>query len=291
MGGTFANPRLGLAIAAGSGSAITGTVAFLNANSISFGASASASSTVITASTSGTTGGIQSISAGTTNITSGTAVLSNSNGVSFGASGQTITAGEVAAKFWQNTIGWAMTATLPAQSSTLNCLINRVSFQIPISATRAELMANLTASSAFAGSYTLSLGIYTMSHSTASLASSGTIQITWTSGTGNSTVVSQYGGQSTNRARSIPLGTWNVAAGEYLLVVLGSLTGSAANWTFLGQSPPMSVRLPGGGVTLPFFESVGVYSAATAALPASIQISDQIQAVTSFVPMIKLIGS
>lgn len=274
MGQGFPNQRNGIAISAGTGLAQSGTVVFSNSNNISFGAQLSASSIVVTASVIA----IGSISAGTTRITSGEVVLSNSNGISFGANGQTITAALPYLSYWDNHFNIQLTGA-PLSSSIPNLVIQLARFGLPIAATRMDLIANLTVNGSTAGSYTISIGIYTMSGSTASRASSSSVAVTWNSGT-NSTAASIYGGQSGNRWRSVPTGTWNISEGNYLLGVICSVSGVAgttAGFSFGGQAPVgNTLLLPGGGNFSAYFAD-GVFSTGTGALPASIHLSDILQ--------------
>jgi len=275
----FANPRLGLALAAGTGSTAFPTVALSNSPTVTFGAQFSASSIIITATApvAGISTAIQSISAGTTQITTGQAVLSNSAGVLWGANGRTITAGVPQVSVWQNHPAASSNVKLPMQSNISNVFLNRVSLFNPIAATRAILTAFL-GNASNGGAYTLQLGIYTLNHSTASLASTASITVAW-NGTGtNTTDVAAWSGQSDTRARSIPLGTWNMSAGEYLLAILGSFTavGASQTWSFNGTAPNaiITLGLGSGPSTQPYFPPRATYSAATSTLPNSIQVAD-----------------
>lgn len=253
MSSGFANPRLGIAISAGSGFVSTGTVTFANSNGVTFGAQASASSIVVTASVSAGAAitAIQSISAGTTRITSGEVVLSNSNGINFGVNGQTITAGLPKVSFWSNGAFPATSQSWATASATSNLHLQRVTMGMPIDATRADFLAS--------GGSSWSIGIYTMSGSTASLASSGSAIAT----------------QNSYFWKSIPLGTWAITPGDYLVgmivssgstVQVGGIDlGNFASSNFLG--------VPGGGQYTSYFAE-GLYSVGVSGLPASIHVSD-----------------
>lgn len=278
MGQGFPNQRNGIAMSAGTGIAQSGTVVFSNSNNVTFGAQISASSFVITA----TAAVLGSISAGTTQITSGQVVLSNSNGISFGANGQTITAQLPSISYWDNRFQeGAQSAVL--SSSAPNLSLQIASFALPIAATRADMFARLTVVGSTAGSYTISMGIYTMSGSTASRASSSSVAVTWNSGTSNA--VSLYGGQSDIRYRSVPLGTWNISPGNYMIGVIYSIsgvagtTGSMSVYGAIGANLN-TIAVPGGGAQSAYFAD-GLYTTGTAALPASIHLSDIAQTFTA----------
>jgi hypothetical protein len=279
--------RIGVNVSAGTLLGQSGTGVFSNSNSVTFGMQSSwltSVYSVITASQSGATAAIQSISAGTTQVTSGQVVFSNSGGFSFGANGQTVTAQLSLLKYWENQVAgayWGL--TVPWSSSNPNLSLQRISFGYPMSATRVDLLIalvtfNTTATSLTSpsGSYTISLGVYTLSRSTASLASSGTIAISWASGTATS-AVSIFGGQSGSRFRSVPLGTWSITPGEYLLGFMASLSAPAGvtfgfkvsgsqcaqTWS-LSQAPDQGAQYFGNGY----------YSTGTPSLPSSVRLTD-----------------
>lgn len=288
MGAGFANARLGIAIAAGTGSAITGTVAMSNANSVTWGASASASSIVITASASWVpvTAGIQSISAGTTQATTGQVVFSNSNGILFGGGGSLVDVSVPNAILRQGRHS-SFNASLPIASTTLNCVLSRMSMLNGLTATRAVFGIYMTASNT-TGSYSISMGVYTLSRSTASLVSSASFSVSWSSG-GASTNLAGYVGQSGLRYVPIILSSWALPASEYLFAFIGSLSASNGSWTWMGLSRPIS--LPGGATPPPYFEVGAMYSAGTGALPTSIRIADQVQSVLAAPPAVSLLGT
>jgi hypothetical protein len=271
--GAFFDPyRQGINISAGTILAQTGSVVLSNSNGFSFGMTFSASSYIITASVGGISAAIQSISAGTTQVTSGQVVLSNSNGFVFGVNGQTITAGFQSGHYWDNKL--PQNAFRASHSSTTaNLSLQRISFGQPIAATEADIIMDMAVPGSTAGSYTLSIGLYSFSRSTLSTISTTSIGVTWNSGT-NSTVVSIYGGQSGTRWRSIALGTWNISPGEYMLGFMASLSivaGSTGTLNLYGSQSLDSQGLVDGSI--PYFAQ-GYYSTGTPSLPASIQLAD-----------------
>lgn len=236
---------------------------------------------------------ISTLSAGSVVATSGQISFADGNGLAFQASGQAIAMALPSVAFWHNSGFAVVDATLPIASSAPNCLLNRVSFGQPITATRAELYAKVTggtasATSGASGGYTLSLGLYALSQSTAQLVSSASAAVSWSAG-GASTDPTGYVGQSGLRARSLDLDTWNIDVGEYVLAAIGSYSGNGAGWSFVGSGITKILEPAGQG--MPYFEPAAVYSAATGALPATIHIADQAQSASCIVPTVALMGA
>ena len=92
-GATIGISAQAVAAAAGTQTAISGTVNFVNSNGVTFGMSGS---NQITASVAGGGGGV-AIGASTQTATSGTVIFSNSNGITFGLNNGTLTASAAAA--------------------------------------------------------------------------------------------------------------------------------------------------------------------------------------------------
>jgi hypothetical protein len=83
-----------------------------------------------------------------------------------------------------------------------------------LSATQIVFLADFEGATNSSGGVCISHAVYTMSASTASLASSGSRYISWTSGS-LTTTASQYGGASGTRYRTIPL-NYSLTPGDYL---------------------------------------------------------------------------
>lgn len=149
-----------------------------------------------------------------------------------------------------------------------------VQMPVNIDATRVMILAHLTAASNSTGSVLMSFGVYTLSGSTASLASSTVRQFSWSTGTTNSTATSVYGGQSGTRYRSFDLGgTFVFTPGNYLFGFWGR-SSNAGTWTFYGMDQTVSIA---GGADvaetqqfLPGFST----SSFTTAMPSSINVTD-----------------
>jgi hypothetical protein len=199
------------ALAAGSQTATSGTVVFSNSNGVSFGMSGSSQ---ITASYSQSTAP-GALAAGTQTATSGTVVFSNSNGVSFGLSGSTRLTASVApvVQSYLENLRAADLINIIYTTAMNSLVVQRLA--VPWANIQAtQLDCNLYISNSNNAGATLSFrwGIYTMSGSTASLASSGS-----RSGAYNSTLAgSSYTDASFWRVWSTPV-NWNVTPGEYLV--------------------------------------------------------------------------
>jgi hypothetical protein len=280
---------LGVGLSIGTALAQSGTVAFSNSNSVSFGVATYASGMIMTLS-AGVTGGlaaaIQSLSAGTTQVTSGQAVLSNSNGISFGANGQTITGDLQRVSRWYNgafDFQFALQTTIASRGAELR--FERVTFGRPVTFTAGYVAGDFEGSQA-AGSYTLAFGLYSMNGSTATLLTASSLQRTWNSSTNASS--SCWGGITGSLRRSASL-SFAVTPGDYLLGVMWSGT-DAGNSIF---------RLLGRDFTsisnsVPYF-CYGYYSTTSpAGLPASVQLSEIVQSGANAVqglPLVELAGT
>lgn len=246
-------------IAAGSQTATSGTVLFSNSNGISFGMS---NSSVVTASFDG----IRSISAGTTFAVGPQIVFSNSNGVSFGVNGSTVTASIDTSPAQRVTLfsQWAEFGTnMDVRHGSLS--IQKVSFPMHLAVTEAVVALMLSGNSGSSGALTINLAVYTLSQSTASLASSGSRQISWTSGSATS-ASSLYGGVSGTRYRTIGINV-SLTPGDYLLAYNMS-TSNDGSWRVFGRQGLNLVGVYDGIETSYFLD--GVSASSVTAFPASI---------------------
>ena len=148
-----------------------------------------------------------------------------------------------------------------------------MSVPLQIVATELDLLGALTVAGSTAGSLTLSAAIYTFAGSTASSVSSGSAAYTWNSGT-NTNAASIYGGQSGTRWRTMSINTWNLTPGEYLIALMGSINGPAGTTgtlSLFGMTGSVAGAIGGGNFSQYFAD--GIFSAGTAAFPASIHLS------------------
>lgn len=220
-------------IAAGTQTASSGTVAFANSNGMTFGMSNSnqitgSFSTLSFSNSNGVSFGIAgstltasvqsqstapgAIAAGTQTATSGTVLFSNSNGITFGMSGNSrvtanyasylsaygINTNELAFQLNQNAVEYIIPAAIPAYMSV----------------TQEIMLVNLAVNSGSTGAETVSLGVYTVSGSIASLASSTSRVMSWTSGNNTANTGEAFGASGT-RWRTIG-GNFSMTPGFYM---------------------------------------------------------------------------
>lgn len=258
----------GVALSAGTLRADSGTVVFSNSNNVSFGMS-SRDGSDWSLGMSATPAAIQSISAGTTIASTGEVVF-GADAISFGVNGQTITGGFTKVHYWDNRAPLQIDVN-GAQPALGRPIVQVVSFPHPIDATRADILVSVGGASSTVASFTLSLGLYTMQGSTASLLTSTSAGFSWTSGSATS-VSSEWGGNSGINWHSFPLGTISISQGEYLIGSIVQSGGNNASPTLAGAGSIMFTPVPGENDT-PFW-TIGFYSTTSGALPSSIQLSE-----------------
>jgi hypothetical protein len=165
---------------------------------------------------------------------------------------------------------------MPAGSfGSSNAGLSLLPVQIPVNvdATRIVLLGHLTGASNSSGSLSISIGVYTLSGSTASLASSTSRLIAWTSGTTNTTAGGAFGGQSGTRYRSLDLGgTWLFTPGNYLMA-FWARTSNAGSWTWYGVDQSVSIA---GEVDTAMTQQFlpGFSTSSVTAMPSSINVTD-----------------
>ena len=269
----FQNPRLGVNFGVGTGAVsmgISATVLLSNGGGVVWGMQTSGASLVVTAS-AGITAAIQSISAGTTQITSGQAIFSNSGGVSFGISGQTLTAQLPPISYWDNR-RWDAQALV--QISFDFPYFQRVSLGLPINVTRIDFQAGLAGFGSFEscpvswviqpGEYLvginstsgttgqLMVGIYSFSHSTASLLSTGSRAVGGVGGLLGQAAPDVFGGISAVGGGDFTAYWGNGAySGGFLSVFPQSLNISDINQTINDPNNP--------GMPIPYMQFAGTF--------------------------------
>jgi hypothetical protein len=164
----------------------------------------------------------------------------------------------------------------------------------PLLATRADQVMAVSNSASAAASITMRLGLYTMSGSTASQASSSSR--TWAY---NSTIAQgSYTQVSGSRFRSMSLANWNMTHGPYMMAVQFSVSTSLTSGTHqpLGgrdisinaDEYPLSL-----GARANYWQG-GFFSVTSAALPASFHLTDVVQSGSNdvlFVPFVTFAGT
>jgi hypothetical protein len=255
--GSVATSLTNINISAGTTSNNLSAVTFSNSNGVSFGLNGS----TITASVAAAAASIN-ISAGTTSQNLTAVTFSNSNGISFGLNGSTITAQNGGISSWSN--GVPATAMTGGQ--------NTLFFQpllIPycITVTNLLWLASVhNASTNSSGGLSVSAALYTLNGGTAlSLASSGSTNLTWTSGAAlSSNTGINYQQMSVN--------SWAITPGAYLFAWWIS-TQNSATMSYYG--PPQQPAISSGQVAAMSNLMLNGYSQATTnGLPTSFGLSN-----------------
>ena len=231
------------------------TVTISGANAAAFGAGVS-------------TGGNTS---GTSGTVTGTLVLAGVNGItlsqSTGTGGATITisGNDTNLRILSHNAEWISNWTV------LNQTLSLVRITVPrlVVGTRMEFVIDLTGNSNSSGAFTISAGFYTMSGSTASLATSGSRQISWSSGSATS-VSTIYGGNSGTRFRTLAINA-TLTPGDYL-VGLNFQTSNNGTWRIFGRQGMSIVGALDTNETNIFLDGTSVSS--TGAFPVSINVTD-----------------
>lgn len=199
----------------------SGTVVVSASNNLSFGLS---QSTQLTANASV----LRAVSA---NVSATGTVSFGTGDVNFGINGQTVTAVPYRVSYYQQSRGSGsrVDANLTTNDSR-NHSFQRFSITNPLEATRLDVLMGLTgvatevqpgAVAAPGGTYTAVAALYTINGSTIGTVSTGSQTVSWASqitDVGN-TAASEWAGQSGFKWRSIPLGTWSLTPGEYMLML------------------------------------------------------------------------
>lgn len=254
---TVASSQGSINVSAGIVSENLSAVTFSNSNGVSFGLNAS----TITASVATSLTNVN-VSAGTTSNNLSAVTFSNSNGISFGLNGSVITAG--AANSVTCFSQWAEFQT-NNQIANSRLTVEKLSIPMNLAATQLICMLDIEGFTNSSGALTISHAVYTMSAGTASIASSATRQISWSSGSATS-ASSQYGGVSGTRYRTVSV-SYNFTPGDYLcgwLFALSNITSVVA----FGRFGVNIVGTFDGVETARFLD--GSIGGVTAAFPASI---------------------
>lgn len=209
------------------------------------------------------------IAAGSQTATSGTVVLSNSGNVTFGMSNSSVVTATVENR--QSHFVWPPG---PAQTnftiSNATFSLQKITIAAHLTATRLQLLMDLTANTNSTGALTISVGFYTLSGSTASLATSGSRNLTWTSGSATS-ASSVVGGVSGTRYRTLGINL-TVTPGDYLVGVHLRTTNNGT-WRIFGVQAASIVGAVDANETNYFLDGTSV-SSFTTAMPASINVTD-----------------
>ena len=195
-------------VSAGTTSNNLSAITFSNSNNVSFGLNGS---TMTASATVASTQASINLSAGTTSNLASAFTFSNSNGVSFGLNASTITA-----SFAAPVIAFSQDADFATNFQITQAAVSfqKLSMPMDLSATQLIFLADFEGATNSSGGVCISHAVYTMNASTASLASSGSRYISWTSGA-QTTTQSVYGGASGTRYRTIAV-NYSLSHGDYL---------------------------------------------------------------------------
>jgi hypothetical protein len=232
-------------------------VSFSNGSGVTFGLNAG----TITASINALTA--INVSAGTTSNNLTAFTLSNSNGLSFGINASTITAKYGGFSSWSN--GDPATALTGGQNTLF---FQPIIVPYAMTVSMIEFLASISNVTNSSGGFSLSAALYTLnggSAGTFSLASSGSSNITWTSGAALSS-------NTGINYQSMSVNSWSITPGPYLFAWWLS-TQAAATVSYYG--PPAQPVIASNRQSAMSALAVNGYSQATTnALPTSFGITN-----------------
>jgi len=198
---TVASTQASINLSAGTTSNLASAFTFSNSNGISFGLNAS----TVTASVATSLTNIN-VSAGTTSNNLSALVFSNSNGFSFGLNGSTVTMQNGGISSWSN--GYFATAQTMGQGTLF---FQPIIVPYAITVTNLLWLASVSSqASNSSGGLSVSAALYTLSGGTKiTLVSSGSTNLTWTSGAALSS-------NTGINYQQMSLNSWALTPGPYL---------------------------------------------------------------------------
>jgi trimeric autotransporter adhesin len=253
---TVASTQASVNFSAGTTSNNLSAITFSNSNGVSFGLNGSTMTASIATSLTNI-----NVSAGTTSNNLSAITFSNSNGISFGLNGSTITAALGGIKSWSN--GFPATALSGGQGTLF---FEPIIVPYNITVTNLLWLASVTNhASNSSGGLSVSAALYTLNVSTLSLASSGSSNITWTSGAALSS-------NTGINYQQMTVNSWALTPGPYLFGWWVSTQNSASVSVYgVPQQPAISSGQVAAMSTLML---PGYSQATTNALPTSFGISN-----------------
>jgi hypothetical protein len=178
--------------------------------------------------------------------------------------------------YWENPLAGPATSWAGTSNSIS---VQRIYIADSISATRADVLLNISGSSSGALSLRANIGLYTASGSTLNSASTTSMGLSF-----NSTSAISYTAVSGPRSWSIPLGTWAVTPGEYFLAVNFGWSTASSNTDFIRMyGAGAAAGAASGGATGAFanatdyFRTGAINANAQSTLPATMQLSGMTQ--------------
>jgi hypothetical protein len=255
--GSVATSLTNINVSAGTTSNNLSAVTFSNGSNVSFGLNGS----VVTASVATSLTNIN-VSAGTTSNNLSAVTFSNSNGLSFGLNGSVVTAQNGGISSWSN--GQFATAQSGGQGTLF---FQPAIFPYAITVTNVMWLASVSsAASNSSGGLSVSAALYTLSGGTKiTLVSSGSTNLTWTSGAALSS-------NTGINFQQMSVNSWVVTPGVYLFAFWIS-TQNSNSMSFYGevQQPVIS---SGQVAAMSNLMLKGYSQATTNALPASFGITN-----------------
>jgi len=258
------------------------SIVFSNSNNISFGINGN---TVTASASFAGTGtqvalGVSNIgnTSGNTGTTVGTYVLAAGDGITLS---QSTAAGSLA------TLSIMLSAPLISYTENYRMadllngdfLIGSIFLQhyvipnVRLNATQMDMMVNISNSANAGATLSYRVGVYTLSGSTASLASSASRVISYNSTLGGS---SSYTNVSNWRMHSIALGTWSFTPGDYLLAFWVSTSSALTNGSYSfrnGRNLTNLAEPHSTGNYSKYWNAMGAFISTSSNLPASIHLS------------------
>jgi hypothetical protein len=260
---------------AGTTSGNLGAIVFSNSNNVSFGINGSTITATATFAQSAQTEGMYAVgnTAGQSSSSSfdaRTQSVSGAGVVSVGYSNNALLISAPAfavSRLQVPEFAWMTNFSISNMSQSFQAFNPKANMTI----TQANLLMGLSGNTNSTGALTISMGIYTWLHSTLSLASSNSRQITWTSGsqTNSSSV---YGGISGTMYRTISLANWAITPGDYM-IGLWFRTTNNGNWVAFGQEGPSIVNAQDVNETQVYLNGYTISSYSTGMI-ASVNVTD-----------------
>jgi hypothetical protein len=259
MTASIATSLTNINVSAGTTSNNLSAITFSNSNGVSFGLNGS----TITASAAASI----NVSAGTTSNNLTAITFANSKGISFGLNGSTMTAQNGGISTWSN--GAPVTAMTGGQKTLF---FQPMIIPYCITVTQVMWLASVTnAASNSSGGLSVSAALYSVNGALAggaaslSLASSGSTNITWTSG-------APLSSNTGINYQEMTVASWNVTPGPYVFAWWVS-TQNSATVSYYGTNAQPAIS--SGQVAAMSTMILPGYSQATvAAMPASLAVSN-----------------
>ena len=259
MTASIATSLTNINVSAGTTSNNLSAITFSNSNGVSFGLNGS----TITASAAASI----NVSAGTTSNNLTAITFANSKGISFGLNGSTMTAQNGGISTWSN--GAPVTAMTGGQKTLF---FQPMVIPYCITVTQVMWLASVTnAASNSSGGLSVSAALYSVNGALAggaaslSLASSGSTNITWTSG-------APLSSNTGINYQEMTVASWNVTPGPYVFAWWVS-TQNSATVSYYGTNAQPAIS--SGQVAAMSTMILPGYSQATvAAMPASLAVSN-----------------